>query len=77
MGQADFRGLMTGQLTAREREIVTLVAQGYSTPEIANRFRRSAKTIDAHLENIKAKTGTRNRAMLARYAIQQGWLGEK
>ncbi|HEY8114336.1 MAG TPA: AAA family ATPase [Actinomycetes bacterium] len=54
-----------GGLTERELEIGRMVATGASNPEIAEAMFVSRKTIERHVSNILAKTGTRNRAELA------------
>jgi DNA-binding NarL/FixJ family response regulator len=58
-------------LTPRERELVTLVAQGHGNAEIATQLYISIRTVDSHLERIRAKTGYRRRADLTRFAIEQ------
>ncbi|WP_431838359.1 LuxR C-terminal-related transcriptional regulator [Cellulomonas sp. Y8] len=55
-------------LTAREREVVGLVALGESNGAIAARLFLSRRTVDAHLRNIRRKTGARDRAEIARLA---------
>ena len=55
-----------GGLTAREREIAELVADGRTNREVAEQLVLSAKTIEAHLRNIYAKLGVRSRVELAR-----------
>jgi DNA-binding CsgD family transcriptional regulator/tetratricopeptide (TPR) repeat protein len=57
-----------GALTAREREIALLVADGRTNREVAEQLVLSAKTIEAHLRNIYAKLGVRSRVELAREA---------
>jgi DNA-binding CsgD family transcriptional regulator len=52
-------------LTAREREIVTLAAQGLSNREIAQRLVVSVRTVEGHLYRAYAKLGTTSRAQLA------------
>lgn len=54
-----------GALTEREREVVQLVAAGYSNPEIAQALFLSRKTVERHVSNVLAKLGARNRAQLA------------
>lgn len=63
-------------LTAREREVLTLIAQGYSNHEIAEQLTVSVKTIETHKARIQEKLGLRTRAELVRYAIQKGLLGK-
>jgi len=59
-------------LTVREQEVVKLVAEAYTTEEIAALLHLSRRTIDRHRENIMAKLGMRDRVELTRYAIRHG-----
>ena len=59
-------------LTAREREVVQLFSEGYSSNEIAARLNVSAKTVASHREHILAKLRIRSIAELTRYAIREG-----
>jgi RNA polymerase sigma factor (sigma-70 family) len=59
-------------LSAREREVVKLIAEGNSTREIAELLTISEKTVDRHRANILAKLGMRNRVDITRYAIRRG-----
>ena len=59
------------RLSQREREIATLIAAGQSNPEIASRLFLSRKTVERHVSNILAKTGSRNRTELARQLSTQ------
>jgi DNA-binding NarL/FixJ family response regulator len=61
-------------LTAREREILQLVAEGYSSTSIARRLAISARTAEAHRANVMRKLRLRNRAALIRYALSRGVL---
>jgi DNA-binding NarL/FixJ family response regulator len=60
------------ELSPRETEIVKLVAEGYSTKEIASALTIAPKTVERHRSNILEKLGTRDRVALARYAIRRG-----
>jgi DNA-binding CsgD family transcriptional regulator len=65
--QASGPGL--GQLSVRERELVTLVAQGATNAQIAARLHISVRTVSSHLDRIRDKTGCRRRADLTRLAL--------
>ena len=58
-----------GALSVREREIVTLVAQGFKNKEMAERMFISQQTVKNHLHNIFDKLGVSDRLELALYAI--------
>jgi DNA-binding NarL/FixJ family response regulator len=60
------------ELTAREREVLQLVAEGETSNRIAGRLCVSMKTIDAHRQNIMAKLCIKTVAGLTKYAIQKG-----
>ncbi len=59
-------------LTPREREVVKLIAESYSTREIADALVISEKTVDRHRANILEKLGMHDRVELTRYAIRRG-----
>ncbi|GGY50004.1 response regulator transcription factor [Streptomyces tanashiensis] len=59
-------------LTERETEVLVLVADGLSNPEIAGRLRISTATVKTHINNLFAKTGVRDRVQAVRYAYQHG-----
>lgn len=59
-------------LTAREAEILTLMARGSSNPEIAAALFLSANTVKTHINRIFAKTGSRDRVAAIRYAQRHG-----
>lgn len=65
-------GASTAALGPREREVLQLVAEGCSSPEIARRLHISAHTVDTHRRNIMQKLGIHNVAELTRYAIREG-----
>jgi DNA-binding NarL/FixJ family response regulator len=64
--------LRHGELTRREVEIVTLVAQGKSNREIADALFISRNTVPTHVRNILTKTGCTNRTEAATYALRHG-----
>jgi len=59
-------------LSPRERELVTLVAQGYTDAQIAGQLHISVRTVSSHLDRIRDKTGCRRRADLTRLALSAG-----
>ena len=61
-----------GKLSARERELVTLVAQGRTNAQIAAQLYISIRTVGSHLDRIRDKTGCRRRADLTRLALTAG-----
>jgi DNA-binding CsgD family transcriptional regulator len=69
-GPAPAPGL--GRLSARERELVTLVAQGRTNAQIAAQLHISVRTVGSHLDRIRDKTGCRRRADLTRLALTEG-----
>jgi len=62
----------SGQLSARERELITLVARGRTNAQIAAELYISARTVGSHLDRIRDKTGCRRRADLTRLALSEG-----
>jgi DNA-binding CsgD family transcriptional regulator len=62
----------SGPLSARERELVTLVAQGRTNAQIAAQLYISVRTVTSHLDRIQDKTGCRRRADLTRLALSEG-----
>jgi two-component system, NarL family, response regulator NreC len=59
-------------LTAQEKRVLQLIAEGLSTKEIAVKLDRSENTIHAHRNHLMAKLGLRKVADLVRYAIREG-----
>lgn len=54
-------------LTPRQREVATLVAEGLSNPEVAERLHLKLRTVTSHLEEVFARLGVRSRTELARF----------
>jgi len=69
---ADGEALSASPLSARESEVLKLVAEGYSSKAIAEALVISEKTVDRHRANIIEKLGMRDRVELTRYAIRSG-----
>ena len=66
------RGPGTGSLTAREAEVLALLAEGLTNAQIAERLVISRRTAEHHVANILAKLDLRTRAEAAAYALQGG-----
>ena len=61
-------------LTAREAEVLRLLALGLTTSEVADRLVISAKTADHHVQHIYTKIGVSTRGAAALFAIEHGIL---
>ncbi len=59
-------------LTDREREVLQLLAEGFTTKEVATRLGLSLKTVGTHREHLMAKLDIHNIAGLTKYAIREG-----
>lgn len=74
----EFRRMAAGKdstdpkITAREQEILKLVAKGYTYREIADQLIISVKTVQNHVQNILSKLHLRGRYELMRYALRRG-----
>ncbi len=62
----------TSLLSAREREVLQLIAEGWSTKQIASHLYVSIKTIETHRRQIMKKLDLHNIADLTKYAIREG-----
>ena len=59
-------------LSAREMEIIVLVADGLTNQEIAEKLTISKRTVDNHVSNMFTKTGSKNRVALLNWAMDHG-----
>ena len=57
-------------LTAREKEILSLIAEGYTNPQIAAKIFLSSFTVDSHRKNLLAKLNVKNTATLIKLAVE-------
>jgi DNA-binding NarL/FixJ family response regulator len=64
------------KLTQRERDVLRLVAQGYSAPEIGERLFISPKTVDTYKQRIQEKLGLAHRSDYVQLALKLGLLAE-
>ncbi len=58
-------------LSSREKEILELIAEGYTNPQIAEKIFLSSFTVDSHRKNLLAKLKVKNTASLIRLAVEQ------
>jgi DNA-binding NarL/FixJ family response regulator len=63
------------RLSAREREVLLLLAQGHTNQDIAGRLDVSVKTVETYRARIGDKTGLRTRPDFIRFAVETGLLG--
>jgi DNA-binding NarL/FixJ family response regulator len=68
--------LQTADLSAREKEVLVLLAWGYSNKEVANSLHLSVKTVETYRLRIGEKLGLRSRTEIVKHALRQGWLSE-
>lgn len=57
-------------ITRREKEILALIAEGYTNPEIAKKLFISSTTVDSHRKNLLAKMNMKNTASLVKFAVE-------
>jgi len=57
-------------LSRREKEVLELIAEGYTNPQIAEKLFVSPFTVDSHRKNLIAKLSVKNTAMLIRFAVE-------
>ena len=66
------KGGLEDLLSGREREILQLIAEGHSVPQIASLLCISKKTVEAHKNHIMEKLNIRDKVGLVKYAIRTG-----
>lgn len=66
----------TGELSEREREVLILLAWGYTNKEIAGELKLSGKTVETYKARVGEKLNLRSRTEMVQYALQKGWLNE-
>ncbi|MDP4588684.1 MAG: LuxR C-terminal-related transcriptional regulator, partial [Flavobacteriales bacterium] len=59
-------------LSARELEVITLIAEGHTNTQIADKLFLSSHTITTHRKNIMQKLGVNNTAAIVMYAVKSG-----
>ncbi|HEY1817533.1 MAG TPA: response regulator transcription factor [Kofleriaceae bacterium] len=64
-----------GALTAREQQVMEMLARGMTNREIAEHLSISIKTVDTHRGHVLKKLGLRNNSELTRFAVKHGYVG--
>ena len=62
------------ELSPREKEILGLIAEGFTNPQIAEKIFLSSFTVDSHRKNLLAKLNVKNTASLIKYSYENGLL---
>jgi len=68
---------LPGELTARENEVLRLIAQGFSNKEIASQLSISIKTVETYKARAIEKLGLFTRADIVRYGVAHGWFDQR
>lgn len=71
---AEWRRKAINTITEREKEILLLLCDGFSSKEIAGRLYLSIKTVENHRSHLLEKTNAHNTAGLVVYAMKKGWI---
>ena len=66
----------TQPLTLREREVVQLTAEGFTSEEVGDYLGISPRTVEKHRENIKKKLGIQTLVEMVRFVVQRGFLSD-
>lgn len=78
LGNADSQGVAVPEsdspLTLRERQVMQLTAEGYTSQEVSDYLAISSRTVEKHRENIKSKLGMGSVVEMASYASERGFL---
>jgi DNA-binding CsgD family transcriptional regulator len=74
LGETPPRRPSTGPLSAREREVACMAAEGLTATQIAERLFISPHTARTHLKRIYERLAVSSRAELTRYVVDAGWL---
>lgn len=72
-----FNAIEAKTLTAKEIEVLTLIAQGYTDLEMSRKLNNTYYTIKTHVLKIKTKTGISRRTLLGFYAYQNGYVTDE
>ena len=75
-GPADRTDAGAPDLSEREKQVLLMLAWGYSNKEIASELALSIKTVETYKVRVSEKLGLRGRTQMVQYALRQGWLNE-
>jgi DNA-binding NarL/FixJ family response regulator len=75
-GSSGGRETQSGELSERERQVLSRLAWGYSNKEIAGGLSLSVKTVETYKVRIGEKLGLRSRTEMVQYALRRGWLSD-
>ena len=64
------------ELSEREKEVLVMLASGYSNKEIAAQLALSVKTVETYKVRIGEKLGLHSRTQMVQYTLRRGWLNE-
>jgi two-component system response regulator NreC len=73
---SDKTGPTTADLSEREKEVLVMLAWGYSNKEIAGELQLSTKTVETYRLRMTEKLSLHSRTEIVQYALRQGWLNE-
>ncbi|WP_069132497.1 LuxR C-terminal-related transcriptional regulator [Rhodohalobacter halophilus] len=73
--QAKKTGSVSNKLTKRETEVLKLIVEGHTSPEIAKMLFISPRTVETHRSNLMNKLKIKNTAALVRYALEKTEIG--
>ena len=76
-GQVDDEKVTAGRLSAREREVLALLALGHSSKEIGLKLSVSPRTVDEYRARLKDRLGLLHRPELVRFALRTGILADR
>ncbi|HSL67339.1 MAG TPA: response regulator transcription factor, partial [Actinomycetota bacterium] len=65
---------LLGELTAREREILQLLAEGMRNEDIAHKLFISPQTVQTHVRNLLAKLEVHSKLEAVAFAVKHGWI---
>ena len=74
-GERQAGGPLVEPLTRRERQVLALLAEGYSGPEIAEKLTLALSSVKSHIQHVYGKLGANGKRQALTRAAQMGLLG--